>query len=73
MVTSAASRAIIRPMHVEISAEERELLIRLVERALSDTRVEVRRTKTPEFHDRLQVEEQQLSALLVRLRTGAGA
>jgi hypothetical protein len=73
MVTSAASRAIIRAMHVEISAEERELLIRLVERALSDTRVEVRWTKTPEFHDRLQVEEQQLSALLARLRTVAGA
>ena len=72
MVTSAPSCAIIRAMRVEISAEERELLIHLVERALSDTRVEVRRTKTPEFHDRLQAEERQLGALLARLRAAAG-
>jgi len=55
-------------MQLEISSEERELLIRLVERALADTRVEVRRTSTPEFHDRLEAEERELAGLLGRLR-----
>jgi len=58
-------------MQVDISSVERELLVRLVERALSDTRVEVRRTATPEFHDRLATEERELAGLLARLR-GAG-
>ena len=55
-------------MQLDISLAERELLIRLVEHALSDTRVEVRRTATPEFHDRLAVEERDLAGLLARLR-----
>jgi hypothetical protein len=55
-------------MHIELSSEERELLVRLVERALSDTRVEIRRTATPDFHDRLLAEEQRLAGLLARLR-----
>ena len=53
-----------------ISPYERDLLVRLVERALSDTRVEVRGTTTPEFHDRLEAEEGELASLLVRLRRG---
>ena len=55
-------------MQLDISLAERELLIRLVEHALSDTRVEVRRTATPEFHDRLAAEERDLAGLLARLR-----
>lgn len=55
-------------MQLDISSEERDLLIRLVESALSDTRVEVRRTTTPEFHDRLEAEERELAGLLARLR-----
>jgi hypothetical protein len=55
-------------MQIELSSEERELLVRLVERALSDTRVEIRRTATPDFHDRLLAEEQHLASLLARLR-----
>jgi hypothetical protein len=55
-------------MQVDISPIERDLLIRLVEHALSDTRVEVRRTATPEFHDRLAAEERDLAELLGRLR-----
>jgi hypothetical protein len=57
-----------RPMQLDISSDDRDILIRLVERALSDTRVEVRRTTTPEFHDRLEAEERELAGLLVRLR-----
>ena len=72
-MTPARSRAIIASMQVEISAEECALLVRLVEQALSDTRVEVRRTTTPDFHDRLRDEERHLDALLARLRRLAGA
>lgn len=55
-------------MQLEISPEERELLIRLIEGAVADTRVEVRRTSTPAFHDRLEAEERELAGLLARLR-----
>ena len=55
-------------MQLDISPAERELLIRLVEHALSDTRVEVRRTATPEFHDRIAAEERDLAGLLAHLR-----
>jgi hypothetical protein len=55
-------------MQLDISPEERDLLVRLVDRALSDIRVEVRRTTTPEFHDRLEAEERQLASLFVRFR-----
>jgi hypothetical protein len=55
-------------MQVDLSPVERDLLIRLVEHAVSDTRVEVRRTATPEFHDRLAAEERDLAGLLARLR-----
>lgn len=55
-------------MQLEISAAERDLMIRLAENALAEMRVEVRRTRTPQFHDGLRQEEGQLSALLDRLR-----
>jgi hypothetical protein len=55
-------------MDLHLSADERDLLIRVVEHALSETRIEVRRTTTPDFHDRLQSEERQLAELLDRLR-----
>jgi len=55
-------------MQVDLSPVERDLLIRLVEHAVSYTRVEVRRTANPEFHDRLAAEERDLAGLLARLR-----
>jgi hypothetical protein len=55
-------------MDVHLSADERDLLIRLVSQALSDSRVEVRRTSTPEYRDRLEIEERELMSLLQRLR-----
>jgi hypothetical protein len=61
-----------RAMRLDISSDERSLLIGMLERALSETRVEVRRTTTPDFHDQLQAEEHQLAALLERLRGLAG-
>jgi len=55
-------------MQLEISTEDRATLLELVERALSDTRVEIRRTSTPEFHDRLSAEAERLDDILRRLR-----
>ena len=54
-------------MEFEIDAQERDVLVRLVEQALGDTRVEIRRTSTPEFRDRLQAEERILTSVLRRL------
>jgi hypothetical protein len=55
-------------MQIEISAEERELLVQILERNLSETRVEVRHTDDRSFRDRLHGEEARLRELLGRLR-----
>lgn len=55
-------------MQLELSPEERSVLERIVERALSEMRVELRRTTTPRYHDDLQVEEKRAEALLDRIR-----
>jgi hypothetical protein len=55
-------------MELELSSEDRELLVRIVEKTVGDLRVEVRRTREPAFHDRLVGEEDRLKALLERLR-----
>jgi len=55
-------------MQLELSAEERAILERIVERALSEMRVEVRRTSTPKYHDELQADEERVKALLERLK-----
>jgi hypothetical protein len=36
-------------MHLELSKEERAILEQIIERALSEMRVEVRRTSTPRY------------------------
>jgi hypothetical protein len=54
-------------MQLEISSDERDLLRKITERALSEIRVEVRRTDTPSYHDELKAEEALLDALLARL------
>jgi hypothetical protein len=55
-------------MHVELSTQERDLLVELLEAAVRDLRVEVRRTETPKYHDELERKEASLRALLERLR-----
>jgi hypothetical protein len=55
-------------MDLEVSDEDRDLLIRLVERTIGELRVEVRRTREPSFHDNLVAEEGRLKSLLERLR-----
>lgn len=54
-----------------LSPEEHNLMIRLVENALGETRVEVHRTHySPEFRDELKHEEQLLRNLLAKMRQG---
>ena len=60
-------------MQLQISAEQRALLERNLTAAVSDMRVELRRTTTPAYHDRMQDEVGQLEDLLERVRAlGAG-
>jgi len=58
-------------MQLELSADERDLLKRLIEREIGETRVEARRSATREFHDQLQRDEASLRTLLERLQAPA--
>ena len=55
-------------MKLELTAEERDELVQIIEHTLGETRVEVRRTRNPDWHDQLQIEEETLRSLLERLR-----
>jgi hypothetical protein len=57
-------------MQLQLSDPERQLVLRLLEEALRDLRVEVRRTSTPDFHDKLLQEEEILKGLIERLQAG---
>lgn len=58
---------------LELSEEEREELLRVLETELSDTRIEYRRTRNPDWRDRLEQHENRLSSLLERLKEQAPA
>ena len=53
---------------IELLESEHDLLTTLLERAMGDLRVEVRRTRTPDFHDKLLDEEETLKGLLEKVR-----
>ena len=55
-------------MKLEITPEERDHLVHLVSRAMSDIRVEVRRTDTDDFRSQLHREEDLLRSLLEKLQ-----
>jgi hypothetical protein len=55
-------------MHLELSKEERAILEQIIERALSEMRVEVRRTSTPRYHDDLLADEERVKQLLERIK-----
>jgi hypothetical protein len=55
-------------MNLELTIEERDELLNILENFLGDTRVEVRRTSTPGFRERLVHEEDVLKGLLDKLR-----
>ena len=55
--------------NLTFSPEEQNLMVRLLESALGETRVEVHRTHySPDFRDELKREEQLLRGLLAKLR-----
>ncbi len=51
-----------------ISEEERDELIRLLEQVLGETRVEVHRTHTPEYRERVLEEEALLRGMLEKFQ-----
>lgn len=55
-------------MQLDLSSEDRAVLERIVERALSEIRVEVRRTTTPKYHDDLRADEERVKGLLTRIK-----
>ena len=58
-------------MQFQLTAEEATLLTRILESALRELRVEVRRTDTRSLHDELQRDEERIRALLGRLNDAA--
>ena len=60
-------------MQLELTPEDHGLLTAVVDRALQEVRVEVRRTSTPDYHDGLLKEEERLASLLDRLQALSGA
>lgn len=57
-------------MLIEITAEERDELIRLVDNYFQETRVEVRHTQNREYRDQLHREETILRGLHEKLLSG---
>lgn len=56
-------------MQVDLTNEEREELVRILDHYLADTKVEVRRARTSAFRDQLHDEESLLRGLLEKLGT----
>jgi hypothetical protein len=54
--------------NLKVSAEERAELLRLLQRELGDTRVEVHRTHTPAYRDQVLHQENLVRALLEKLQ-----
>jgi hypothetical protein len=67
VLTAGRARSEKGGVELVLSPEERELLCSILEIALSDLRVEVRRTDATDFQDRLKVQEHRLEGLLQRL------
>lgn len=59
-------------MTIELDSEERDILIHLLDREISDLGPEVRRTRTSDYRAELKAEKQMLKGLLERLRESSG-
>jgi hypothetical protein len=56
-----------------LTSEQRDLLLRLLDVALAETRVEAHRTHfSPDYRKQVLQEEEQIKALLGQLRSAAG-
>jgi hypothetical protein len=51
-----------------LSEDERQYLLQFLSAQMGDTRVEVRRTDSPKFRDRILAEEELLQGLIARLQ-----
>jgi hypothetical protein len=56
-------------MDLSFSDAERDLVIRILEAAHREMRVEVRRTSTPDYHDDLERDEKLLEGVIARLKS----
>ena len=56
-------------MVLEITVQERDELVHIIEECLTNTKCEVRRTRNPDWKEHLHEEEDLLNSLLTRLRT----
>jgi hypothetical protein len=54
-------------VQITLTSDERQYLLRVVEHALGESRVEVRRTHSPDFRERVLDEEQLQRGLLLKL------
>ena len=54
-------------MVLALDEEERAVLLQLLEQALSETRVEVHRTHTPDFRAQVQRREELLAKMIERI------
>jgi hypothetical protein len=59
-------------LQLTLTSEERECLVRLLETALRDTRIEEHRTRTPSYREHVLHQEDLLIALLGKLRQPPG-
>lgn len=53
--------------HVTLTPEEKAYLVRVLSNAIGETRVEVHRTHTPNYRDRVLEEERLIRGLLAKL------
>jgi hypothetical protein len=58
---------------IEVNEEERAFLARIVEDWLEETRVELRRTDTPDYQEQVKHEEEITRTLLHKLQASAHA
>jgi hypothetical protein len=55
-------------MSVELSREERDLVVELLEEAFDDIRAEIRRTDNHDYKENLKVREKLVQSLLGRMK-----
>ncbi len=58
-------------MHLELSSDERSLLVGLVDESLRALKEEIYHTDTPEYKDQLKARELLMINILQRLEAGA--
>lgn len=60
-------------IHLRLTAEEKQVLIEILEGYISDTRMEIADTNSTEFKSRLKVRKEILNKVLEALRKTGGA